>query len=731
MSVCVRLLVRFLALSLGFFALSSGAMANDLAPTPRNAPRTPVDRQVLAGHTLVPPSRVLEGDAVVIDSERIRLQGVEVRLFGVVPPQLSASFGPQARALLDKLTVQTSLHCTIHDRSNDGRLLATCANDANADLALELLKHGLAVTARGSLSQSGLVTAYMAAEQSAQAQKLGLWSGLPPVQPKVEPKVELKAELSAPPVKPEPPRVEASSQSTKNLPDAAEAKIDPVSSLALAPAEKDMPAKAIAATRAAFIDSNAEVMSEADLTPSLLERYQLLATGILMLLTALSIIAAVVLQRRFDWREENRAIAAALRGELMAARAICLARFQQIVGANESGLSWPRLRIVVFQAHVGRIGRLGAELARQVSAIYGLASDYAAYFQSDATDTDRTESATKKQALQKLIGHIDVVLPRLAAVESREPWMGQVRLFMRRKKNEAALAADIAKSLAAPAQAKEQKADPALSLPPAETADEGDEVYDQVMREAAEEARAEESVEEPVEEPVEVKDEVAAIKAAPVMKEKAEETVTEAKVEQPAIEAKAGVAPVEEKTAPENKPAPEAKIETLKAVEEKTAPVAETTVVEAKVSEEMKPEAVAPAVKEEHPVEAIAPAMAEVTFAERIEEPEAEKKSEETTALKPEAGATVAAKTAPRKKTSKSKRRKTALEVEEALAAPLTATWSSLKKLKNAIQQNIVPHPEPPSPEDEEYLAMLSAEAEAFAYYETEETEAPTPRKRA
>ncbi|MDE2029519.1 MAG: hypothetical protein KGI97_03035, partial [Alphaproteobacteria bacterium] len=148
-------------------------------------------------------------------------------------------------------------------------------------------------------------------------------------------------------------------------------------------------------------------------------RYQILIAGLLMLGTALSIIAALWTRRRRDKRDETKATAAALRGELMAARGICIGRIRSIATEEEDrAANWPRIRATLYGAYVGRLGLLGAELARQVASIYGQASDYASLYNPSNTAGSAASAGTpKKQALETLVRHIDEVLPKLAAIE--------------------------------------------------------------------------------------------------------------------------------------------------------------------------------------------------------------------------------------------------------------------------------------------------------------------------
>lgn len=149
---------------------------------------------------------------------------------------------------------------------------------------------------------------------------------------------------------------------------------------------------------------------------SFFERYQLLTTGLIGLVTALGLGALFFAFKVRQKRDELRSIAAALRGELMAARSVCQARLSKINHeGTDKNTSWPRIRILVFQAYVGRLGSLGADLSRQVASIYGMASDYASFYN---TTEARSEGASKRQALEALIQHIEEVTPRLAQVET-------------------------------------------------------------------------------------------------------------------------------------------------------------------------------------------------------------------------------------------------------------------------------------------------------------------------
>ncbi len=371
----------FLLFGVLFF---SGAALAQEAPPPRKMPRVPVSREFLpSGREPMPASREKHGIAAVIDGEKLRIGETNLRLFGIVPPQLSASFGPQARGELDTLAGGQNVACQIRDRDRDGWLLATCQNNAGNDLALELLKRGLAVAARGSIADTELAVTYLGAEQAAQAQKLGLWSA------------SSYASVSATPVAPK---------------EGVEAK-----------KEEQTAAKADAQTQAKIA---ADVLSEQARLDEMggepgeargfFERFQILLAGILAVLTALGILGVLAVQRNRERCEELRGLAAALRGELTAMRNICAGRAKSIASeVDDRVAAWPRLRATLYQAYVGTLGCLGADLARQIATIYGQSSDFAAYYNPASGMPD----APKKQALEALVKHIDEILPRLAVIE--------------------------------------------------------------------------------------------------------------------------------------------------------------------------------------------------------------------------------------------------------------------------------------------------------------------------
>ena len=391
-------MIKTVSISL-LVALFATTVQAQEAPAPRRMPRVPVSRELLAGtHEPMPASREKQGLASIIDGEKLRIDGTSLRLFGIVPPQLAASFGPQARAELDALAAGQSVSCQIRDRDREGWLLATCLNAGGNDMALELLKRGLAVVARGSIAGTELAVSYPAAEQAAQNQKIGLWSALVSAAavstPAAAPLPQPKAESPAPPV-------------------VAEAKKEEKTTLRTdAQTQAKIAADILSQQAQMQLDEMSGMVGDEG---GFFERYQILMAGFLMLATALSILGVLGAQKSRERREEIKGLAAALRGELMAARNVCAGRAKSIASDTEDRIAvWPRIRSTLYQAYVGRLGFLGAELARLVASIYGQSSDYAAFYSPTA---GVSHDVPKKQAMETLIKRIDEVLPRLAEIE--------------------------------------------------------------------------------------------------------------------------------------------------------------------------------------------------------------------------------------------------------------------------------------------------------------------------
>ncbi|MBI1274145.1 MAG: hypothetical protein GC131_08715 [Alphaproteobacteria bacterium] len=346
---------------------AAAAFALDDMPPPKRAPRTPVASQKLESGKKAPKIAVgdeISGDAVVLDGEHLQVRGQEMRLFGVVPPQLSAPLGPQARQRLDKLVAGAEVTCEVRDRARDGRLLALCGTEKTPDLGLAMLRDGYAVVARGSVDGADIAAAYEMAEEKAQSKKLGLWHA--------------------------------------DIEEAAAETPPPASAAIEAPAPVQAPALPEQAKSA---DGN-----------------WLLPVWLLLLYIVVNTLWQSIARSESE-RRERRALAAALRGELAAARGICMTKAEQLthdMKADGKGIGqWPRLRTIVFQAHVSKIGLLGASLGRKVASLYGQFADYAAYVGAQAIEGahSKADTASVRNALLTLVAYIDMTAEELEAVE--------------------------------------------------------------------------------------------------------------------------------------------------------------------------------------------------------------------------------------------------------------------------------------------------------------------------
>jgi endonuclease YncB( thermonuclease family) len=382
----MRLLMSLILL---MFLAVPAAWAVDDMPAPKKAPRTPVTAQKIESNKKddkLAPGATIISTVEVLDGEKLKLQDSEIRLFGIVPPQLSASFGPQARARLDELTKNVSVSCKVRDRDRDGRLLATCGTEKNSDLALVLLQDGLAVVARGSVRLTDVADLYAMAETQAQNKKLGLW---------------------------------ATSEKT-----AAADKDKTTDSKKKSEAEVADKKPALTATAILLPQQEAALPSA---SPVVVQQSNWALPVWLLFIYIIAHTLWQLWQRGTQERQERRTLAAALRGELQAARAICQTKSESLSqdikndprgAANPAG-HWPRLRTVVYQAHVGRIGVLGADLSRKVASLYGQFADYAAYVGAQAIENagSKANAASVRTVLLTLMTYIDLTMQELEAME--------------------------------------------------------------------------------------------------------------------------------------------------------------------------------------------------------------------------------------------------------------------------------------------------------------------------
>lgn len=392
--------MRVFALTLAVFTLGFALTAqarDDIMPPPAKAPRIPVERVPLADKPSA--AREYEGEATVVDGEKLMVDGKEVRLFGIVTPSLSSNFGPQARQQLEKM-VKGGILCKVTDRDREGNPVAFCGSTDVPDISFEMLRQGWAMADRRALKDNSLADIYQKAEAEAQATNRGIFAPTPmtTIVPLADPQKAVTV-ASAP------------------TPTAApENEIKPAEVLSTAPTQP------VLSSQSAAPVSSASVMAQ-------IERYQtLIAAGILLF--AAYIYSSIAQQReQVKVRETRRAVAAALRGELMSARQVFRAKARDLLflkaeeakakasdKPNRAAQLWPRIRTSIYQANISSLGLLGSELARRVASVYGQCTDYASYFQQ-APAARLPSAKTVVDTLTVLSQHMDVVLEGLAQVE--------------------------------------------------------------------------------------------------------------------------------------------------------------------------------------------------------------------------------------------------------------------------------------------------------------------------
>jgi endonuclease YncB( thermonuclease family) len=162
------------------------AQDNPVAPAPPPVPAGEVGAAELAP---VGGGQIIDGVATVIDGDELRVGDRLVRLFGIAAPDISASFGPDARLYLDGLIGGQRVTCTEVDRASQDISIATCAIDGT-DLAPEMLSQGLAavyrIGAAMTPAERELAARYDTEEADARTRKIGIWAdrnAAPPAPP--------------------------------------------------------------------------------------------------------------------------------------------------------------------------------------------------------------------------------------------------------------------------------------------------------------------------------------------------------------------------------------------------------------------------------------------------------------------------------------------------------------------------------------------------------------------
>ena len=395
-------------------------------------------------------AKEFEGMAKALDGERLLVGEKEIRLFGIVTPSIASNYGPQARQRLNGI-IKGPVLCKVTDKDADGRPIAFCGTVDTPDLSYEMLRQGWAMVDRKALKNNTLAEVYEKVEQQAQAQNKGLFAPMPMVSavplsnPSNSVTIPLVSTTTAglntdtkteepktDAAKSEPAKVEETKQEvTKVLPGTAFSFVQTIdASKSVVPivpvvAAKPEPVKTEEAKAPEKVAAEKPAVIQAAQGAGFFERYQAIVGGFLWVLGAFAFGGAMVARDRFQEISKRKTLAAALNGELTSARHICRTRARELtrrrhMGEDDKQLRpsqlWPRIRALVYQAHVGSIGLLGSDLARRVASIYGQCADYAVYYQQ--TGMQRLPSgAAVSETLLNLADHIDGILDALAYVE--------------------------------------------------------------------------------------------------------------------------------------------------------------------------------------------------------------------------------------------------------------------------------------------------------------------------
>lgn len=147
---------RLVDLLLTLVVLGAVALAGAYAPFLREA-------EVLRG-----TARVADGDSLVLDGERIRLQGIDAPELTQTCTRVGADYpcGREAREALARLVAGRSVSCESRQRDRYERVLATCVA-GGVEVNRAMVEAGWAV-AYGDYSE---------AEAAAREARRGLWAG--------------------------------------------------------------------------------------------------------------------------------------------------------------------------------------------------------------------------------------------------------------------------------------------------------------------------------------------------------------------------------------------------------------------------------------------------------------------------------------------------------------------------------------------------------------------------
>jgi endonuclease YncB( thermonuclease family) len=410
-------------------SLPAAARSADEMPPPKAAPRLPVSREKLfedavrtAPKTQNSATRTasgkneMAGAAQALDGASLRLGKTELRLAGLIVAPVTEPAGMAARTTLDQLIEGQSLNCVRRDKERDGRVMVSCTRTDGSDLAAEMLRAGAALYSRTSMLPDDVATTYRVAEGQAQHAKRGLWTNVPTNKAAQNQNVATPAEQSAQP--PAQPIVTADAAPVKVTPTiqaVAQTMAVPVAAAATA-----IPAPTTSISSA--LPTKASPMNDV-VTEAVSPFTTFMMTAGLIGLMTFALAFFDYLQRRrvrytaaLEMHQQRQIIAAALAGEMAAARDVCESRLHAMASGGEA--RWPRLRSFVYQTHVDKIGLLGPFLARQVAAIYGQMADATGGREElPFRNSEPLNRTTVTKTLDRLCEQMDAALEGLSFVE--------------------------------------------------------------------------------------------------------------------------------------------------------------------------------------------------------------------------------------------------------------------------------------------------------------------------
>ena len=114
---------------------------------------------------------------VPIDSVTLKTEGIEIRLWGVLPASASEThLELRAMALMQSLINNGEVTCKVMSASDVTKPAARCSTRNSEDLALQLLQNGLVIRDRRALFDSVFAASYQEAEDIAARKGKGIWA---------------------------------------------------------------------------------------------------------------------------------------------------------------------------------------------------------------------------------------------------------------------------------------------------------------------------------------------------------------------------------------------------------------------------------------------------------------------------------------------------------------------------------------------------------------------------